>query len=394
MGGAERQWVEELRAFRAAGIPVIGLTHRSIPPDLAAQLAIPESSVRLLLGTSALSRIASLRRWLRAAQPALINSHTSPELTYLATRGTGIPYVLYHNDPPFYGFYGDFPYPLALCHRRAYRTLAHNAPDFFEFAPPVAANARERLRIEGRAYLRAIAMSNAAAVVVLSGRSARELKCLYGIEASVVRGCVSDELLSYKPHFDVRAYHGIGAHPLLVSICRLDSLKRIDVILRAFKEVQTVEPKAILLIGGTGSEEEPLKGLAGQLNVSQSVIFTGYLDQNRVWDYFAAADVFVAPAAGDFNIAPYEALALRRKVVVSAELEIEPELDMSGWIFRAIPDASGVARAVLTALSSPRPRPLDLRNLTWSSRVRRLLVCYAAVVPNAVELRAASNPSR
>ncbi len=51
-------------------------------------------------------------------------------------------------------------------------------------------------------------------------------------------------------------------------------------------------------------------------------MFTGFIPSDEVWGYVAAADVFVAPATADFNIAPYEALALGRKVVVSDELEL------------------------------------------------------------------------
>ncbi len=63
-------------------------------------------------------------------------AHTSPELVYLATRGTGVPYVLYQNSPPYYGSFQVNPYPFAWQHRAAYRALSRSTPGFLEFATP------------------------------------------------------------------------------------------------------------------------------------------------------------------------------------------------------------------------------------------------------------------
>jgi len=379
MGGGERQWAEELRAFRAARVCAKGAMHEASRKVLD-QLSLDDDHVELLAGRGGLQRMRGLRRWLLAAHPRLLVSYTSPELTYLAALGTGVPCVLYLNDPFFYNSYAANPYPFALQHRAVYRELAASAPGYLEFAsPPEKLRPFQRLRLEARAFLRSIAIRNAAAVIVLSNRAAAELKSVYGITATVVRGCLDERLASHAPRLDVRAAHGLGGKPLFVSISRLDPLKRVDLVIRAFAELCAAVPNATLLIGGTGSDEALLHRLACELGVSDQVIFTGYLGQDVVWDYYAAADVFVAPAVGDFNIAPYEALALGRKVVLAVDLEIEDWISDSGWIYRAWPTTSAFARAMLAALSSPGPSALDLSSLTWSARVRKLLPCFETI---------------
>ncbi len=391
LGGAERQWAEELRAFRAAGVQAIGLT-QAASPNILSQLSLEREAVRILAATRPWARAQRLRQWLVRNRPRLLVAHSSPELTFLATLGTAVPYVLYQSSPPFYGGYSSNPYPHALRHRTAYRRLSVRTPGYLQFGRlPNGLRPLGRCKLEVRAFVKTLAMRRAAAVVVLSTRAAREIQALYGVRATSVRGCLDEAVATYVPSLDVRARHGLADRPLLVSVCRLEAVKRVDLLLRAFAEVRRGCPRAMLVVGGSGSEAERLDALARELGIRRDVVFTGFIPNEEVWDYFAAADVFVAPATADFNIAPYEALALGRKVVLSDELELEEWIAASGWVFRVPATVEAFSRAIQDALIAPHPAPLDLSTLTWSARVNSLLGCFQeAVGRHAPALMAAS----
>jgi glycosyltransferase involved in cell wall biosynthesis len=69
------------------------------------------------------------------------------------------------------------------------------------------------------------------------------------------------------------------ASPFLWAIVgRLTPEKRQDLALRAFGRVVRARPDTGLVVIGAGSEEESLRGLAGNLGIRDSVRFLGYRD--------------------------------------------------------------------------------------------------------------------
>jgi glycosyltransferase involved in cell wall biosynthesis len=377
MGGGERQWADELRAYRKAGVDAVGLTH-SAPPEAVRELHL-ESNVVQLPGAGVLRRALSLDAWVTAVRPTLLVAHTSPELTYLATRRTRQPYVLYQNSPIFYGDFHKNPYPFALQHRRAFQEFLNKTPGYREFAQLPSIGPIDRARLELRAKLKALAIRKATHVVVVSRRVAREVEAVYGVTAAVIRGSLDERLLAYRPTVDVRRRHGIGRSPLLVSVSRLDKIKRIDLLLNAYAQLLKTVPDARLLIGGTGPEEPALRTLARCLGLDDQSIFLGYLPEAEVWDYYASGDVFVAPATADFILTPYEALVLNRKVVVSADLEFEQSLVDSGLVFTSASNPASLASAIRDALAaSPKKQP-DLSALYAGARVASLIALFRDV---------------
>jgi glycosyltransferase involved in cell wall biosynthesis len=380
VGGAERQWAGELRGFRSLGIRAVGIAYSPVP-DALNQLSVNPADVQLLEGdTRGLSGFRAYRRWLTGHRPKMVVAHTGLELTYLATRGLNIPFVWYQNSPVFYEGYAENPYPFAWQHRSAYRKVSVQSPAYLDFAKTPNLSLRQRVKLEGRAWLKSRALKRAAAIVALSRRTVGELAEMYGVSSTVVRGCLDERVFSLVPE-DIRSRHGLKDRPLLVSICRLDPVKRIDLLLRAFAQARAVIPRLALVVGGAGQEQARLEALARDLGIERDVVFTGYLDDAVVWHYYAAADLFVTPATADYNIAPYEALALGRKVVVSTELEIEDWLVSGGWVFRAEPNVPSLVDTIRAALAANPGRPLDLSSLSWSARVRSLLELFQQRCP-------------
>jgi hypothetical protein len=87
----------------------------------------------------------------------------------------------------------------------------------------------------------------------------------------------------------------------------------------------------------------------------------GYVKEEDLWDYLAACDVFAHPNWADFAIAPYEALALQRKVVWSNEMEKSGQVTGNRHVFPAEPTVEGLAQAALHRQADNGHRPAALR---------------------------------
>ena len=94
-----------------------------------------------------------------------------------------------------------------------------------------------------------------------------------------------------------------GPQPVL-RVSRLSYEKRLEVLIRSFDGAATRFPNTLLLIGGSGPDRSALEALAKQMPNSDKIIFTGFIEESELLDYYAACDVFASPAWADFDIAP------------------------------------------------------------------------------------------
>jgi glycosyltransferase involved in cell wall biosynthesis len=261
---------------------------------------------------------------------------------------------------------------MAWRHRTVYKRLGSVTPGFVEFHKrPMEFGMWRRSRLEIRAMLEARAMRASAGVFVLSRRCAAELSALYHVEAEVIRGCLKAGAYP-SPITDIRAKYGLPLGPIYLSVSRLERVKRIDLLIRVLHHVRDRIPRASLVIVGTGPEAAVLGELAKSLRL-ETVVFAGYVREEELGDYYAASDLFLAPATADFNIAPYEAVARGLPAIVSDELEIEGWILRSGWITQARPTVDGFAQSMVEFLGRKKPAPIDLTPLSWEARVERIL---------------------
>ena len=125
----------------------------------------------------------------------------------------------------------------------------------------------------------------------------------------------------YKPYsgdiFKLRLRLGLPTEGILVCcVSRLRSLKRIDVIIKAFQQIQKQSPNCNLLIIGSGSERDKLRRLAISVGVSDKVIFQGYVLDTL--PYLQAADIFTLSSEKEnFSNALLEAMACGLGIVAT-----------------------------------------------------------------------------
>ena len=93
----------------------------------------------------------------------------------------------------------------------------------------------------------------------------------------------------------VRAELGLTGRPVVVCVSRLVPRKGQDVLIRALPAIRSRVPGAALLIVGDGPYRPKLAELAGDLAVTDDVVFTGPVPWERLPACYDAGDVFAMP---------------------------------------------------------------------------------------------------
>jgi phosphatidylinositol alpha-1,6-mannosyltransferase len=90
---------------------------------------------------------------------------------------------------------------------------------------------------------------------------------------------------------DVRTELGLGGRFVVLFLSRLVKRKGADILVRAIAATQGT----MAVIAGAGPERASLERLAREVDVADRVIFTGLVEDERLPEFYAAADVFCMP---------------------------------------------------------------------------------------------------
>ncbi|HXM54743.1 MAG TPA: glycosyltransferase [Candidatus Dormibacteraeota bacterium] len=190
-----------------------------------------------------------------------------------------------------------------------------------ELAPGAEPEPEIRVDLEGE-------ISRCADLLVVSTEAeGDELRRAYHVapdRIAVVAPGVS--LDTFRPQDKARARAAIGhdGHRLFVFAGRLEPLKGVDVLLRAFARLTEGgrHPEArVLVLGadsGAGGEQARLRRLATALRVADRVEFLGSVPQDRLATYYGAADACLVPSYSEsFGLVALEAQACATAVIAS-----------------------------------------------------------------------------
>ena len=83
---------------------------------------------------------------------------------------------------------------------------------------------------------------------------------------------------------------------LLLFVGRLNEEKGVSELLKATQQLINDGSKITLALVGVGHEEMKFKEQAQELGIESSVKFLGWVDSKNIYNYYAAADVFVGPS--------------------------------------------------------------------------------------------------
>jgi glycosyltransferase involved in cell wall biosynthesis len=224
---------------------------------------------------------------------------------------------------------------------------------------------------EDRATIRAlerldrVALGEARKVFATSRNIADRLKRYTDVDA---------ELLPHPPQ--ELAYRTQPGEGFVLSVNRLDSAKRIDLLVEAAR----AEPSLRVVIVGEGPDRERLERLAGGMN--GQVVFAGRVDEDALADLYARCSaVYSAPVDEDFGMVPYEAFLSAKPVLTTTDaggpLEVVHDRE-TGLV--VAPEARELARAAAyvaahedEAAAWGRAGKAVAERVTWDACVDALL---------------------
>lgn len=157
--------------------------------------------------------------------------------------------------------------------------------------------------------------------------------------------------------------YGLPGFQIMLTVGRLslaESYKGYDVVMRALPEVLRVKPNVKYLIVGKGDALDSLKNLARELGVQANVIFTGFVPDEELVDYYNLCDAFVMPSKGEgFGIVFLEAMACGKPVLAgNMDGARDPLMDGKLGILVDPDNINEIAQAILRLLDENNQEPL------------------------------------
>ena len=231
-----------------------------------------------------------LRRIFEIEQPNLINAHTPvPYIADMAQRESGdIPFVLtYHND-----LAKDFLLT-SLVVRLAHLTLIRRT------------------------------LNRSTRIIATSAFYARESPYLKRHQAKIRLVPPGVDLSRFNPNIGVNAellrrYAGERVILFVGSISKSHQHKGLNVLIEAFRKVNIQHPETRLVIVGKGNGLDMYKSMAAATGVAEKIEFTGYVNDEKLAQYYRLASVFAMPSTNrseGFGMTYIEASAAGTPVV-------------------------------------------------------------------------------
>ncbi len=177
--------------------------------------------------------------------------------------------------------------------------------------------------------------------------------------AQKVRSCGTETRVSVILNgFNLQALpeHLEKAEGSIIQAGHLLEQKRFHITIRAFQQLQTDCPGAVLVLVGDGPEQKKLEALCQSLGLGGSVQFTGKIPNHEVLSKMGSSQFFVMPSVQEgFGIVYLEAMACGC-IAIGTEGEGIADLIVSGENgFLVPPDQpETIAKTILWCLKHPK----------------------------------------
>ena len=208
-------------------------------------------------------------------------------------------------------------------------------------------------------------------LICVSDLTRQDVLELYGADSHVVHNGFS--ALGTTGH-DVKAELGIDG-PMLLFVGRHTDQKGISHLLYAMDKIKNTD--ATLVLGGSGHQTEHLRMFTELLGLSDRIKFAGYIAEENLGDYYAAADVFISPSRAEpFGLTITEALAAGAQVVATPSGVRETLPD--GCLIEVTTHSDSIAKGIDEALAREGPPEYEPR--TWDEVADDLIEVYNTIL--------------
>jgi len=161
--------------------------------------------------------------------------------------------------------------------------------------------------------------SNRCDMLITPAESRKNQLRSYGIstDIKVIPNAIEpDKYSGLKGDIIREKYSVLPGEKLLLFVGRIAKEKNIDFLFDCFESISGEDPSVKLMMVGDGPEFERLKKKAGRESFFEKIIFTGEIDNNKISDYYGAADIFVSASTTEVHpVVLLEAMASGLPVV-------------------------------------------------------------------------------
>jgi glycosyltransferase involved in cell wall biosynthesis len=225
----------------------------------------------------------------------------------------------------------------------------------------------QKLFLNLKAIISYFAIKKSKNVFVLSEYSRIEKKALYNVDAFVAQGALDSSINYFQPDIN-KEYKNYSR--LFLSVSRLESYKRIDIVIKAFSKYLITDNNSLFIICGTGPELEALKLLVKSMGIDRSVLFLGFVNDDTLIKLYNNSDLFISVDWADFRITQFEALACGTPILISNETDIllEKYFKDTKYYYTTNPDINSVLKSMKKVFESSRNQALlfsKLKKFYW-----------------------------
>lgn len=230
-------------------------------------------------------------------------------------------------------------------------------------------------------------------IVANSVEEVTQLESLYGADPrriEVVPPGVEHAFFSPGDRAGARKALGLGDHPVLLFVGRIQPLKGLPVAVGALAALRRPDAELVVVGGPSGAEGDAelqaVLALADHLGVRHQIRFVPPQPHHLLSTYYRASDVVLVPSRSEsFGLVALEAAACGIPVVAAAVGGLRTLIDhgSTGWLIEGRdPDAFAAAvRSLLVDPAGAARMGADAarraRSYTWSTAAARLRRIYA-----------------
>ena len=215
-------------------------------------------------------------------------------------------------------------------------------------------------------------LGRAAAVHFASQAESQEAKSLNLPLRAVVIPLAAQAAKRGDAQLLLRDYPALANSQIVLYLSRLDPIKNIEGLLRAFVAVRSQREDVVLVVAGGGQPEytRSLKGLAQALGLEPNVVWLGHVGGARKAAAIAAAQVFVLPSLSEnFGVSGVEAMLAGVPCIFGEGVAIARGAARAGASITVTPEPECIAGALMELLADkPRQEALGRRAREFAER--------------------------
>lgn len=222
-----------------------------------------------------------------------------------------------------------------------------------------------------------VLVASAGAVVLLHEGWVADLarRGLYPDRVLIIPNCIDDQRQSFPATVD-----RLPGAPALLSVGRLDPVKRIDDVITALATLALAH--AVLHIIGRGEDRSRLEAIARQLDLTDRVCFHGWQDDDATQQMMAGCDAMVLASEREgMPTVVLEALLAGVPIACSDIEGCRSITDTVGWAHMfAVSDTAALAECVARTARSTVPEAVIEAvkdGFTWQRKAPQLAAIYA-----------------